>query len=482
MVFSSTFFIFAFLPLTLICYYAAFGKCHIDAANVVLLIASCIFYAWGGVKYFLILALVIAADFLLCLLMDKQRGFARRCLLFLILAIDIANLLYFKYCNFFVENARELAAAFGADILGDAANVALPIGISFYTFQIISYVVDVYLGKVPVQKSLVKLALYVTMFPQLIAGPIVRYTDINNEMDSRCIRIADIEYGIKRFIIGFFKKVFLANAMGSMADLMFSMPEYINTVYAWLGAICYALQIYYDFSAYSDMAIGLGKALGFNFNENFNLPYVSQSIQEFWRRWHISLSSWFRDYVYIPLGGNRRGKVRTYINLFIVFFLTGFWHGAAWQFIVWGLYHGVFLIIERLGFGRVLKKLPRLLQHVYTMVVVIVGWVFFRADNLTQAMLYLKAMFSLNLTKFGMYSVMSKLDSIFIICFIVAVIFSFRKINISRADNHNYYGADLGKSGTMTKVFTDIMYLALWLISVLYLTGLSYNPFIYFKF
>lgn len=477
MVFSSTFFIFAFLPFTLICYYAAFGKSRINAANVVLLIASCIFYAWGGVKYFLILAVVIAADFWLCLLMDKQQGLARRCIFILIIAIDIANLLYFKYYNFFVENARELAAAFGADILADAANVALPIGISFYTFQIISYVVDVYLGKVPVQRSMIKLALYVTMFPQLIAGPIVRYTDINNEMDARCIRMDDIEYGIKRFIIGFFKKVFLANAMGGMADLMFSMPDYINMVYAWLGAICYALQIYYDFSAYSDMAIGLGKALGFHFNENFNLPYVSQSIQEFWRRWHISLSSWFRDYVYIPLGGNRRGAVSTYVNLFIVFFLTGFWHGAAWQFIVWGLYHGMFLIIERLGFGRILKKLPWLVRHIYTMIVVIVGWVFFRADNLGQAMLYLKAMFSFNFTNFGMYSVMVKLDSIFVICFAAAVIFSFTRIRgltpEALTDN---------KSEMRFKIVADIMYLALWAVSVLYLTGLSYNPFIYFKF
>lgn len=477
MVFSSTFFIFAFLPITLICYYAAFGKSRINAANVVLLIASCIFYAWGGVKYFLILALVIVTDFLLCLLMDKQRGFARSCIFILILAVDIANLLYFKYYNFFVDNARELAAAFGADILGNAANVALPIGISFYTFQIISYVADVYLGKVPVQRSLIKLALYVTMFPQLIAGPIVRYTDINDEMDQRSIRRDDIEYGIKRFIIGFFKKVFLANAMGSMADLMFSMPDYINMIYAWLGAICYSLQIYYDFSAYSDMAIGLGKALGFHFNENFNLPYVSQSIQEFWRRWHISLSSWFRDYVYIPLGGNRRGTVRTYVNLFIVFFLTGFWHGAAWQFIVWGLYHGLFLIIERLGLGRVLERLPRLVRHLYTMIVVIVGWVFFRADNLGQAILYLKAMFSFNFTDFGMYSVMVKLDSIFVICFILAVIFSFTRIKrlIPEVLAYSILTA-------WQRVGADILYLALWLISVLYLTGLSYNPFIYFKF
>lgn len=479
MVFSSIFFIFVFLPVTLVCYYAAFRNKHIQAANFVLLVASCIFYAWGGIKYFLVLAFVVAVDYLLCLLMDKHEGIARKGIFILILALNIANLLYFKYFNFFAGNARELVALFGADILGNVAEVALPIGISFYTFQIISYVVDVYLHKVSVQKSFIKLALYVTMFPQLVAGPIVRYTDINNEMDSRRVRWIDIEYGIKRFIIGFSKKVFLANVMGGMADLMFSMPDYINMVYAWLGACCYALQIYYDFSAYSDMAIGLGKALGFHFNENFDLPYRSQNIQEFWRRWHISLSSWFRDYVYIPLGGNRRGTVRTYVNLFLVFILTGFWHGAAWQFIVWGLYHGIFLIVERLGLGSLLKRLPQIIRHIYTTVIVIVGWVFFRADDLSQAMLYLKAMFCLNFTKFGMYSVMIKLDSLFAICFITAVIFAFTRLKSLTPEALTFRAI---KASLLVKIGTDLIYLALWFASVLYLTGLSYNPFIYFKF
>ena len=315
------------------------------------------------------------------------------------------------------------------------------------------------------------MALYVMMFPQLIAGPIVRYKDVNDEINGRTILSTDVEEGIKRFIIGFFKKVFIANSMGNMADTVFAMTWQINTVYAWLGAICYTFQIYYDFSAYSDMAIGIGRILGFHFNENFDLPYKSQSIQEFWRRWHISLSSWFRDYVYIPLGGNRKGVARTYLNLCIVFLLTGFWHGAAWQFIVWGMYHGAFSIIERVGFKNILEKIPRVFRHIYTMVVVIIGWVFFRADNLTLAVVYLKNMFSFNFSDFGNIQIVQQLTSIFGICFVIAMLFSVSKFNVMK------------KIKFWNNVtFIRVRYLFLWLISVLYLVGLSYNPFIYFKF
>lgn len=470
MVFSSTFFIFCFLPVVLLLYYPAYLSGKTGAANIVLLIASMFFYAWGGAKAFLVLLAVIAANYVLTLVMESKCRY--RSLIFIfIMVIDVCNLLYFKYFNFFEDNARLAAAHFGLSILEDAARIALPIGISFYTFQIISYAADVYTGKTEVQRSFIKLALYVMMFPQLIAGPIVRYTDISREMDKRSIGLDDIDYGIKRFIRGFFKKVFIANAMGGMADVMFAMPNDINTAYAWLGAVCYTMQIYYDFSAYSDMAIGLGRAFGFHFNENFDLPYKSQSIQEFWRRWHISLSSWFRDYVYIPLGGSRRGKMRTYINLSIVFLLTGFWHGAAWQFIVWGLYHGAFLIIERVGFRKILDRLPSVIRHIYTMLVVIVGWVFFRADNIGAAVDYIKAMFRFDFTRFGMYSVLSEVNALFVICFVIAAVFSF-----TRCEGLNRF--KLWRS----TLCTDVRYLALWGISVLYLTGLSYNPFIYFKF
>ena len=270
-----------------------------------------------------------------------------------------------------------LSVVTGENISWNLREVALPIGISFFTFQVMSYSIDVYRGEVAVQKSPAKLLLYVMMFPQLIAGPIVRYKEINDEIECRKIKIDQIEQGIKRFIVGFSKKVFLANTMGSLADVAFASIDNLNTLYAWTGAICYSLQIYYDFSAYSDMAIGLGWVFGFHFNENFNYPYISKSIKEFWRRWHISLSSWFRDYVYIPLGGNRKGTGRTYFNLMVVFLLTGIWHGAAWQFLIWGIYHGLFLVLERVGGSIILEKLPGWCRHIYVGLVVIVGWVFF---------------------------------------------------------------------------------------------------------
>lgn len=469
MVFSSTLFIFCFLPLTLLLYLVSYKSRKIGIANAVLLLMSIIFYAWGGLGHFLVLLAVVALNYLLTMAMVRFT-ICRKWLFVLILFIDIGNLLYFKYFNFFVENVRIVLNRLGIQALEGVASVALPIGISFYTFQIISYVADVYMGKVEVQKSPVKMALYVMMFPQLIAGPIVRYKDVNEEINGRTITAGDIEDGIKRFIIGFFKKVFIANAMGNMADTVFGLTGNVNTGVAWLGAVCYSLQIYYDFSAYSDMAIGIGRMLGFHFNENFELPYKSQSIQEFWRRWHISLSTWFRDYVYIPLGGNRKGRVRTYLNLVVVFFLTGFWHGAAWQFIVWGIYHGFFSIIERLGLNSVLAKIPRALRHIYTMLVVVVGWVFFRADNISQALNYLKNMFVPNFTAIT-YPVVSQATSIFGICLIIAVFFSVTRLECLQK-----------LSFWSNRTFVRVRYLLLWIVSALYLTGLQYNPFIYFKF
>ena len=414
--------------------------------------------------------MVIVANYCLTILLYRNNTY-RSVFFVLVLVIDIGNLFYFKYFNFFVDNIKKIGVLFGSDLLTNVATVVLPIGISFYTFQIISYAADVYMGKVEAQTNLAKLALYVMMFPQLIAGPIVRYIDVNKEIDERKILSTDVEEGIRRFIVGFSKKVFIANSMGNMADTIFAMQWEINTLYAWLGAVSYSLQIYFDFSAYSDMAIGIGRMLGFHFNENFDLPYKSQSIQEFWRRWHISLSSWFRDYVYIPLGGNKKGIARTYINLCVVFLLTGFWHGAAWQFVVWGMYHGAFSIIERAGFKHVLEKLPRVFRHVYTMSVVIIGWVFFRADNLSLALLYLKNMFSLNFSDFANYQVVQQFTSIFGVCFIIAILFSVSEFRIFK--KFIFWN---------TITFIRVRYIFLWIISVLYLVGISYNPFIYFKF
>lgn len=437
--------------------------------NAVLLFASLFFYAWGGLGSFFVLLIVIAMNYCLTLAMVRYATY-KKWIFILILLIDIGNLLYFKYFNFFVDNLCGAMESLHIRMFSDMATVALPIGISFYTFQIISYVADVYMDTVKAQKNPVKMALYVMMFPQLIAGPIVRYKDVNEEIDHRTIAASDVEDGIKRFIRGFFKKVFIANTMGNMADTTFAMIGSMNTGVAWLGAICYSLQIYYDFSAYSDMAIGIGRMLGFHFNENFDLPYKSCSIQEFWRRWHISLSSWFRDYVYIPLGGNRKGTGRTYFNLTVVFLLTGFWHGAAWQFIIWGLYHGFFSIVERLGLNKILEKIPRVFRHIYTMLVVIVGWVFFRADNIKVALNYIRSMFSFHFSELT-YSVMEQCTSIFWTCLLMALIFSVTRLEALRK-------IKLWRNTT----FVRARYLLLWIICILYLTGMQYNPFIYFKF
>ncbi len=471
MVFSSTIFVFCFLPITLGLYYLANKTRNIKLQNAVLLCCSLIFYAWGGVRPLLLLLGLIVTNWLFALLMQRYDKW-RKVFLCLAIGADLVNLLYFKYFNFIVENVQAAATAITqSEVNFELGNVVLPIGISFFTFQIMSYVVDVYRKEVPVQRSVFKLALYVMMFPQLIAGPIVRYKDVNEEIENRKSNLAEVEKGIKRFIIGFAKKVFLANAMGSMADIAFRDYAGLNTVYAWLGAICYAFQIFYDFSAYSDMAIGLGWIFGFHFNENFDYPYISQSIKEFWRRWHISLSSWFRDYVYIPLGGNRKGKVKTYINLFVVFLLTGIWHGAAWQFIVWGLYHGAFLIIERIGLGKLLEKLPKMIRHIYTMVVVVVGWVFFRADNISLAIAYLEKMFTFNFTTFKNSGIILNIDIVFVVCLVISL------ISI----------APIGRKISKCRIFKSpnfsrLLYILLWFVSVVYMTGLSYNPFIYFKF
>lgn len=473
MVFSSSVFLFAFLPLMLYSYYLVNCFHKTKLLNIVLICFSLIFYAWGGVNYLVILLIEIFVNYILTLLMNKFERI-KLLLFILLLALDVGNLLYFKYFNFFVENVKHISNFFGGCAFQNYSTIILPIGISFYTFQILSYVIDVYQGKIKIQRNYFNLVLYVIMFPQLIAGPIVRYCDINQEIENRNITISDIEIGVKRFIIGLAKKVFIANSVGGMADVVFSGEAGNNTLYAWLGAICYTLQIFYDFSAYSDMAIGLGLMLGFHFNENFDYPYKSISIQEFWRRWHISLSTWFRDYVYIPLGGNRKGKTRTYLNLFTVFLLTGFWHGAAWQFIIWGLFHGCFLIIERLGFRKILERLPNFIRHIYVFFVVVVGWVFFRADNMRMALQYIKNMFSFNFVGGAQYNIISKLTSVFIICFITGIFLSVIDLTEIKV---------LKKSKIWNnEVFVYLRYLVLFLLSILYLVGISYNPFIYFKF
>jgi alginate O-acetyltransferase complex protein AlgI len=389
MVFSSAVFVFLFLPVVLGVYFLLPKRLW----NAWLLLASLFFYAWGERLFVLVMLASIVANYGFGLLVER---FRERPPIKLVMAgavaVNLGLLIGYKYANFIVHSINPVLVALSLRPIA-LGPVHLPIGISFFTFHALSYVVDVYRGHVRAQKDPVKIALYVTLFPQLIAGPILRFHEVADQFVSRRVRLAGFAHGVQRFIIGLAKKVLVANPLASPADQIFALPvSNLTTGVAWLGIASYTLQIYFDFSGYSDMAIGLGKMFGFNFPENFNYPYISRSIKEFWRRWHISLSTWFRDYLYIPLGGNRVSQPRMYFNLLTVFFLCGLWHGASWTFVVWGLYHGTFLILERPGITQRLQTLWRPLSHIYTLLVVMVGWVFFRAETFSDATGYLRAM------------------------------------------------------------------------------------------
>ncbi|WP_417603124.1 MBOAT family O-acyltransferase [Owenweeksia hongkongensis] len=393
------------------------------------------------------------------------------------LIFNLAILGYFKYLDFTFDNLSRIAHSFGfaQGTIPDVAGIALPIGISFFTFQTMSYTIDVYRGNVKADNNLLNFATYVCLFPQLVAGPIVRYSDISHQLNLRIISSDKFADGCERFIIGLAKKVLIANSFAAIADDIFKQNlQDLSTPYAWLGILAYTFQIYFDFSGYSDMAIGLGKMLGFDFPENFNYPYISKSIREFWRRWHISLSTWFRDYVYISLGGNRKGNVHTYINLLIVFFVTGLWHGASWNFVIWGLFHGFFMIIERMGFGKILSKIPVILQRFYTLVIVIVGWVFFRAETLSEALTYVKTMFIYTSGNSALSSYLSffhiNLHTLFAVFF--AVLFS----------TPFYPKAEKFFTRKKLSWFRPIALLLLFITTIIYLGAGTYNPFIYFKF
>ena len=466
MVFSSTIFVFLFLPLVLILYFLMPKKFR----NYILLIFSIIFYIFGGPKFLLVLLLVVLIDYFGALLIDKKKN--KKLFLIITICLNIATLFYFKYTGFFLENINNL---FSLNI--KIPDIVLPIGISFYTFQAMSYVIDVYRKKVKVQKNFFTLLLYVSLFPQLVAGPIVRYETIEKELTSRETTFDDLVYGIRRFILGLAKKVIIANQMGALADIIFTSNN-LSTPIAWLGAFAYTFQIYFDFSAYSDMAIGLGRIFGFKFLENFNFPYIAKSVTDFWRRWHISLSTWFRDYVYIPLGGNRKGILRQIFNLFVVWILTGFWHGAEWNFVIWGFYYFIFLILEKFVLKKILKKTPSVLLHIYTMFIVIIGWVIFRCDNLNTLTMFFKELFSFNVTEYGINELLIYLES-YGVYFILAIIFSFPtyyKI-IDKIDSIN---------NKKVKLFLDICHylglIILFVITIMFLAKSSYNPFIYFRF
>ncbi len=473
MVFSSSIFIFAFLPFVLAGYYLLKESYR----NAFLLLVSLLFYAWGEPKYVWIMILSIAINYLFGIFIDaskKKLGKAgNRIVLSLGVVANLALLFYFKYYNFFVENVNKIP---GIELM--VKNVALPIGISFFTFQGMSYILDLYMNNVKVQKNPINIALYISLFPQLIAGPIVRYKDVNDQIDCRTCNIDSFAEGIRRFAIGLAKKVIIANNTGFITDQIFDLPYWQNTPgTAWVGIICYTLQIYFDFSGYSDMAIGLGKMFGFDFLENFDHPYISTNLTEFWRRWHMSLSSWFRDYLYIPLGGNRKGNV--YVNLFIVFCATGIWHGAAWNFLVWGLWHGLFLIIERiLKHAGYALRLPKFIKWIYTMLVVILGWVLFRAPDLNYALGYISTMFGLVENYDVGFSALYYLNPMVITVIIIGFIAS---TPIAKRIK-SFFGTAHGIREKAGYLLTNLYIMFLLILSIIFVMTSTYNPFIYFRF
>jgi len=471
MVFSSLVFVCIFLPVVLILHTAIGNR---KVKNGLLLAASLLFYTYGEPVYIFLMLASALINYIFALLLDKRRS---KVFLVLAVAINLGLLGVFKYTGFILTNIN---AAFGLGL--PVPQIALPIGISFFTFQALSYVIDVYRQEVAVQKSYAKLLLYISFFPQLIAGPIVRYVDIAKEIDNRSADARQIAFGLRRFIAGLGKKVLIANAMGAAADYIFNHgAANLNMLGAWIGAIAYLMQIYYDFSGYSDMGIGLGKMFGFHFKENFNHPYISGSVQEFWRRWHISLSSFFRDYVYIPLGGNRKGKFRTVLNRIIVFFLTGLWHGANWTFIIWGLFHGFFLLLEE--FVPLIKKLPKFLRHIYTMLAVTVGFVVFRADSISEALLFIGKMFSgTDFSAATMSFAIQALTPYFIAMLLAAILCCgpLRKLTQRVSALEVKETLTAGENGLQIASFVLACLLLLWCI--IRLAGGSYNPFIYFRF
>ncbi|MGD9823870.1 MBOAT family O-acyltransferase [Desulfobacter sp.] len=492
MVFSSITFLFGFLPLFLIIFIAIPSSWRI----FFLLISSLLFYFWG--ENFMIWVVIVSTliDYLCALFIysgfktpnlasnaiEAARTRTQKAALTISIISRLYFLGYFKYYNFFIENALDFLNAIGLEsvFLASATKVSLPLGISFYTFQAMSYTIDVYRGKVSATRSFTKFAAYVTMFPQLIAGPIVRYSDVEAQMACHNISSDQFAEGIRRFISGLGKKVLIANTLALAADRIFSLPSAeLSFSLAWLGITTYTLQIYFDFSGYSCMAIGLGKMIGFTFPENFNYPYISKSIREFWRRWHISLSTWFRDYLYIPLGGNQHGRVRTYINLLIVFFICGLWHGANWTFIIWGLYHGAFIAIERSGVFKFLSKLPRIFRHLYAVLVIMIGWVFFRADNSNHAFFYLKAMAGMGESRDGAYILGQILSNALLLFLITGVLFSTPIFKVFRLSP--LFPED-GTASPGHKMVSSLFLFAIFILCIMSLAAGTYNPFIYFRF
>lgn len=469
MVFSSMIFLWVFFPVVFLLSLLIRKPQH---QNILLLVTSLLFYAWGEPRNVLLLLASIVLNWAFGLLIDSFRS-RGKLFLTMDIIVNLALLGYFKYTDFFLNTINFLFP--GANL--PLANIALPIGISFFTFQAMSYVIDLYRGQIKVQRNLLYLALYVSFFPQLIAGPIVKYRDIERQIENRSVDAERIASGFRRFVYGLGKKVLISNLVGQAADNLYALDTASLTGgMAWLCALTYTLQIYYDFSGYSDMAIGLGRMFGFDFLENFRYPYLSTSIREFWRRWHISLSTWFQEYLYIPLGGNRRGNVRTYWNLLVVFFATGMWHGASWNFIAWGLYHGFFSVLERLGLGSLLKR-GKILPRIYTILVVMIGWVFFRADQFRQgAGIVVRMLMPWRYTSTDVI-----LGTLVSSEAVLAVVCGILGCGVLQAAAARQKAAGIAQKWQGS--FPEFLFCTAVLLScILKLAGNTYNPFIYFRF
>ncbi|MBR2551124.1 MAG: MBOAT family protein [Clostridiales bacterium] len=472
MVFSSTTFLIIFLPVTMVLYYLLGVTITKSTAvkNLILLIASLIFYAWGEPVYIILMLISICFNFFVGKDMDQAKQMNRkkkvRTLFISAVIFNIGVLGFFKYSNFLIENIANIT---GLGIR--PLNLPLPVGISFYTFQILSYIIDLYNGNIRAQRRFLSFALYVSLFPQLIAGPIVKYKDISDQLMYRKEDLSSFSKGLNRFVFGLSKKLILANTLGSVYSFVQDAgTDNISMLTAWVGIICYTLQIYFDFSGYSDMAIGLGGIFGFSFCENFNYPYIAVSVTDFWRRWHMSLSSWFRDYVYIPLGGNRCKVPRVILNLLIVWMLTGFWHGASWNFLLWGLFYGILLILEKYVLAGVINKIPKGLRWFITMICVMVGWVLFSAPSLGEALNYIGAMFGYAISfvdSFGAFILFTNLVLIIIAAICATPIYTALSVRLGEK-----------RFSKLMVVVTPVLFL----LCVIFMISETYNPFLYFRF
>ncbi len=476
MVFSSPVFLFLFLPLTLL--FARLAG-HLRAQNTVLLVASLLFYAWGEGVYVLLMLATVLVNHLCGRAVTRYQD--RRAWVVIAVVLNIGALIWFKYANFLVDSLNGPLKYAGFPTL-ELEPMHLPIGVSFFIFQGLSYVIDVYRNQAVAQRNPGPVALYIALFPQLIAGPIVRYHDVAEQFTARVMNSERFASGVRRFVVGLAKKVLIADQVARIADAVLRIsPLDLTPSVAWLGIVAYAIQIYFDFSGYSDMAIGLGRLFGFEFMENFRRPYIAASVREFWQRWHISLSTWFRDYLYIPLGGNRLGPVRTYVNLFIVFFLTGLWHGASWNFVVWGLLHGCMMVLERIGLGRLLEKLPRMAGQLYTLIIVLSAWVFFRVEDLGLAWNHLLTMFGANTGNPVLVQAALYVNNATLLALVLGV--------LGALDVHTRLAQWIGVPSTggslpggVRGVLESIGALALLLLVCMSVASSTFSPFIYFRF